>query len=222
MKIMRLPLFIFFFTAALGILTSIFKTDIYATQYRWDEVYKCFLFYFSDFFLPFFASAAIITQIGGTLETRTFPFFCSLPVKENIFVRWLYTFIICFLTFWVTITVMFFAVKNSYNFDISLGRMYYIGFTDLVWFSSLALLAIIITRQIFYAFCFLYGYMFVDLLVGENLIRHRSAFINISGTFPKELADSNRLGYYISSAVIVLISFVLVKTDFPRKVNRKV
>ncbi|MBD5113988.1 MAG: hypothetical protein HDT46_02100 [Ruminococcaceae bacterium] len=222
LKTMRLPLLIYFFTSLAAVGIAVFIPSLFEPHPNGDEVYKSFMFYFTDFFLPFSACAAVIMQIGGTLEKQTFSFFCSLPVKENVFLRWLITFLICAAIFAVTVITMFFSLKSRFNFKIELERMFFISFSNLIYFCSLSLLLIIITRQIFYAFSFLYGYMFVDMLVGENLMREKSAFVNIIAQCSKEAIDVNKKVYYIISLAVLIISFVLVKIDFMRKVNRRI
>lgn len=214
-KLMRLTLFLYLFFVVLFSLLLFAFPDLFAANERSNGVYDSTAFYFLDFLFSFLSSASVILQLGGTFEPKTYDFIGSLPVKSTPLTRWLRS-----AGFFAVVQLICAALTYSVlDIGISFARMCYISFANTILFLSLALLITLLARQIFYVFCILYGYMFIDMIVGDNFFRDKSLFVNIFATFSCESVDVNRFAVYCISMFSIIVSILIIKSDIHRKMN---
>lgn len=211
-KLMKLPLFVYFFTVASFLVMLFVFPNFFSAEQKSIGVYDSTAFYFLDFIFPFLSSASVVLQLGGTFEPKTYDFICSLPIKSTPVIRWLRS-----ATFFAVIQLICIVLTyNVIDIDISFGRMCYICLANIVLFLSLALLITLLARQIFYVFCILYGYLFIDLTVGDIILQDKSVFVNIFAIFSYESVDINRFVVYCISMFCVIVSILIIKI-FSRK-----
>lgn len=184
---------------------------------QFDGTFGSDIFYFLDFVLPFFASLSVIMQFGSTFENRTFDFFCSLPVKANPMIRWARCAVFFTSTNFICVAVAYRVLR----FPVPFGRMCYLCLANTVLFLSISLLIIMLIRRIFYVFCIIYGYLLVDLTIGDTLQKKSSVFVNIFAQFPCEIINKNRMAIYIISFICVALAAIIQQTDFMRRINAK-
>lgn len=216
LKLIKVSL-IAYFMAAIVFGAVLSNPDSLYPIMEFEGTHKSDIFYFLDFVLPFFASLSVIMQLGATFENKTFEFFCSLPVRANPIIRWARCAIFFILSNFVCITLAYVILK----FPISFGRMCYLCLANTILFLSVSLLLIMLIRQIFYVFCIVYGYLLVDLTIGDTLQKKYSVFVNIFAQFPGEIIDKNRLAVYIISAGCIVLAVIIQQTDFMRRINAK-
>lgn len=206
-KFMKIPLFMYCAVVVIFLCLLFFFPDLFSAVEINSGVFKSNIFCFLDFILPFISSVAVIMQLGGTFEPKTYDFICSLPIKSTLVIRWLRS-----ATFFIIIQLI--CIILSYNvidIEIGLGRMCYICLANTVLFLSLSLLITLLVRQIFYVFCILYGYLFIDLIVGDNVFQEKSVFVNIFANFSCTVINVNRLVVYCISVFCVIISILVTK-----------
>lgn len=215
LKLMKLPLVLYLFTVALLILMLLIFPDFFCANERNDGVYESTAFYFLDFIFPFLSSVSVIVQIGGTFEPRTYDFICSLPIKTTPIIRWLRS-----VTFFAVIQLICVAL-TYYVIDIGIGfgEMCYICFANALLFLSLAFLITLLVRHIFYVFCILYGYMFIDLTVGDNFFKDKSLFVNIFAIFTHETVFTNRSVVYCIAIASVTASILIMKFNLHNRLT---
>lgn len=216
LKFLKIPLIAYALaTVMLGIALSN-PVPLYPIE-QFESTFKSDIFYFLDFILPFFASLSIIMQLGATFEKKTFEFFCSLPVRANPIIRWARCAVFFIAGNFICVAAAYFALK----FPLPFGRMCYLCLANTILFLSVSLLLIMLIRQIFYVFCIMYGYLLVDLTIGDTLQKRYSAFVNIFAQFPGEIIDKNRLAVYIISAGCIVLAVIVQQTDLIRRINAK-
>lgn len=220
LRFMMLPLIISVTVAAAFITALAISPDIFTPSVQSDGVYKTSAFFFIDFLLPFLLSACIIMQLGGTLEKNTFDFLSSMPVKLSPLLRWAFSMLIILVIHLSSIVFAFLTLKEFTSFHMSFYEMCFISFSNLILFCSLGLILMLIFRRVFYVYSILYGYLLVDLIVGDNFLGNKSVFVNIFAQCTKDEIQINRIILYIISAVCVVVSFVLIKCNFLRRINK--
>lgn len=214
LKFLRVPL-VFYILMLIVFAAALSHPQPLSPIEQFEGTYKSDIFYFLDFLLPFFSSLCVIIQLGATFEKNTFNFVCSLPVKSTPLIRWTRSAIFFILVNFVCIVLAY----NVLGFPVSFGRMCYLCLANTALFLSLALLLTLLIRQIFYVFCILYGYLLVDLTIGDTLQKKYSVFVNIFAQFPADIIDKNRAVVYIISAACIVFAIIIQKTDIMRKMN---
>ena len=221
LKFMRLPLACYYALSAAYIFLLILFPDLFQPVSFAPDVVKSTIFYFTDFLLPLLTSCCIVLQIGNSLEKNTFQFLCTLPKNISMILRWVFTIALILPPYLISLAISY-VVLDRFGASISFIRLLFISGPNLLFFCTTALLLIILFRQIFYAFCILCGYTFIDLFMSETLFREFSLFINVPGSYSKEAIDVNRIVFYISSIIMFLISILLIKLKFLQRFNSKV
>lgn len=219
-KFMKLPLIMYLSATAVFLITLLASPDTFYPSEKTAGVYESNAFFFIDFLLPFFASACIIMQLGGTMEKRTFDFFCSLPVRMSPILRWILSMIMLLIVHFGAIIATYFTLGKYPNFKMSFLQMCFTSFANFMIFCSLALILVLIFRRIFYIFSILYGYLLIDLIIGDNLLGSKSVFVNIFAQCSKDAIGQNRIVLYCISAALIVISAILLKCDFLRRINK--
>lgn len=221
LKFMRLPLACYYALSAAYIFLLILFPELFQPVSFVPDVIKSTIFYFTDFLLPLLASCCIVLQLGNTLEKNTFQFLCTLPKNISMILRWVFTVALILPPYLISLAVSYFTL-DQLRVSASFIRLLFISGPNLLFFCTAALLLIILFRQIFYTFCILCGYTFIDLFMSENLFREFSLFINVPGNYSKEVIDINRIGFCILSITMFLISLLLIKLKFLQRFNGKV
>lgn len=214
LKFIKVPLIAYVLTVIVFGIVLLNPETLYPVE-EFEGTYRSDIFYFLDFVLPFFASVSIIIQLGATFEKKTFEFFCSLPVKSTPVMRWLR----CAVFFMLVNFVCVIAAYNILAFPVSFSRMCYLCLANTALFLSMALLLTMLIRHIFYVFCILYGYLLVDLTIGDTLQKKYSVFVNIFAQFPSNIIDRNRTVIYLISIACVILALLIQRTDMMRKTN---
>lgn len=217
-KAARLPLILYGAVFLVFLALLVFYPEAMTfTETRYDT-YKSNFFYWSDFICPLTAVLCILMQLGNTLEKRGFEFLCSVPEKVGIIERWLFTLFALILPVYLIGTL---AAWHTNAEDIfSFGELVYLTGANLAFYSALSLFLMIVFRQMFYAFSIACGLMFADIAVGDKFLFEYSAFLNISCNKPMQAVDNNRQIYYALSLVLLLISYIFVKTDMLKRFNK--
>lgn len=213
LKLMKIPLVLYLFTVALFILMLLIFPDFFYANERNEGVYESTAFYFFDFIFPFLSSVSVIVQLGGTFEPRTYDFICSLPIKTTPIIRWLRSVTIFAVIQLICVALTYYVI----DIGIGFGEMCYICFANTALFLSLALLITLLARHIFYVFCILYGYIFVDLTVGDDFFKDKSLFVSIFAIFTHETVAINRAVVYFIAIVGVTASILIMKYNLHQR-----
>ena len=218
---MRLPLACYYALSTVFIFLLILFPELFHPVSFVPDAVKSTVFYFTDFLLPLLASCCIVLQLGSTLEKNTFQFLCTLPRNICMILRWIFTIILILPPYLISVVISCITL-DKLGTPLSFARMLFISGPNMMFFCVVSLFLLIFLRQIFYVFCILCGYAFIDLFVGESLFKIFSLFINIPGIYSKAAIDINRVGFYILSVIMLLISLLLIKFKFLQRFNSKV
>lgn len=220
MEFIKLPFIIYILTLVAFFVLLFTNISFFEPIQNSPNVYKTKIFLFTDVLFPFFASMCIIMRLGGIMEKKSFGFFCSLPTKFSPLMIWLFFIIFFLLMNSLCVITAFFKLKSFPVFQIAFESFYFLSLANMVLFCSVTLLIIFVFREIFYVCSIFYGYLLVDLVIGESLLGSRSIFVNLFGQCTAETIKYNRKILYIVSFICVIISLILFKFDFLRKMNR--
>ena len=221
LKFMRPSLACYYALSIAYIFLLILFPDLFRPVSFVPDVVKSAIFYFTDFLLPLLASCCIVLQFGSTLEKNTFQFLCTLPKNISMILRWVFTVSLVLPPYLISLAVSYFAL-DQLRASASFIRLMFVSAPNLLFFCTASLLLMILFRQIFYTFCILCGYTFIDLFMSESLFREFSLFINVPGNYSKEVIDINRTGFCILSVAMLLISLLLIKLKFLQRFSGRV
>jgi ABC-type transport system involved in multi-copper enzyme maturation permease subunit len=198
--------------AVYAILAAMFAASAITAHFVEPKYVESNIYFFADFILPIFMMFAVLILFAEDFGRGSSDFVNSLPVSRTRFLLGRY------LRIAIVMLLPLLAALLAFNLYASGATEKSLSYIDLLWvvaptplfLMSLALLSIVVARNLFYASIVCGGYALLDASFRGNFFDGKTLFISqYLRNFSREQIDANRTLYLLLSLAIMILAHIV-------------